>query len=267
MPKRIEPYLGGISAEVLSFSSDGSQIAYVTYPDGILWRAKADGSERVQLTSPPVRPFVCRWSPDGTQILFTAKRDSQLSELYTVAGKGGTPRQLLPSAEGTGREDGYWSPDGRKIVYAVFEPGASLAILDVASGKVSKIPGSNELFSPRWSPDGRFIAAMTIPATTEIRLFDVQNRQWSTLARHQGSWGFPTWSHDGKFIYMLRGPEPWSVDRISIPDGKQERVVDLTGTYLTGAVGFWFGLDPNDVPLLLRDNGSSDIYALTLDRR
>lgn len=267
MSKRIEPYLGGISAEFLSFSSDGKQIAYVTYPDGILWRAKADGSERVQLTSPPIRPAVCRWSPDGTQILFTAKRNSQLAELYTVAAQGGSPRQLLPSVEGTGREDGYWSPDGRKIVFAVFEPRASLAILDVASGKVSTIPGSDELFSPRWSPDGRFIAAMTIPNTTEMKLFDVQNRQWFTLARHEGAWGFPTWSRDAKFIYALRGPEPWSVDRISVPDGKQERVVDLTGTYLTGAVGFWFGLDPNDVPLLLRDNGSSDIYALTLDRR
>ncbi len=74
--KRIEPYLGGISAEFLSFSSDGKQIAYVTYPDGILWRAKADGSERVQLTSPPIRPVVCRWSPDGKQILFAAKQDS-----------------------------------------------------------------------------------------------------------------------------------------------------------------------------------------------
>jgi Tol biopolymer transport system component len=166
--------------------------------------------------------------------------------------------------EGTGREDGNWSPDGRKIVFAVFEPKASLAIFDVATGKATRIPGSDELFSPRWSPDGRFIAAMTIPTTTEIKLFDAQNRQWFTLARHQGAWSFPTWSRDGKFIYALRGPEPWSVDRISVPDGKQERVVDLTGTYLTGAMGFWFGLDPKDVPLLLRDNGSSDIYALTL---
>ena len=265
--KQLEPYLDGISAEFLSFSSDGKQIAYVTYPDGILWRARAGGSERVQLTSPPIRPAVCRWSPDGKQILFTAKQNSRLAELYTVAARGGSPRQLIPSVEGMGREDGDWSPDGRKIVFAAFEPKASLVILDVASGKVDLIPGSDELFSPRWSPDGRFIAAMTIPATTEIKLFDVQNRQSFTLASHQGSWGFPTWSRDGKFIYALRGPEPWSVDRISVPDGKQERVVDLTGTYLTGATGFWFGLDPNDAPLLLRDNGSSDIYALTLDRR
>jgi serine/threonine protein kinase len=264
--KAIEPYLGGISAEFLSFSSDGRQIAYVTYPDGILWRAKADGSERVQLTRSPIRPVVCRWSPDGTQILFEAKRSSRLSELYTVAGQGGNPRQLLPAVEGRGREDGYWSPDGRKIVYAVYDPQASLGIFDVATGKETKIPGSDGLFSPRWSPDGRFIAAMTSPAPAEMKLFDVQNQRWSTLARQEGVWGFPTWSRDGKFIYALRGPEPWSIDRISVPDGKQERVVDLTGTYLTGALGFWFGLDHNDVPLLLRDNGSSDIYALTLGR-
>lgn len=265
--KRIEPYLNGVSADFLSFSNDGKQIAYVSYPDGILWRAKADGSKRVQLTRPPIRPAICHWSPDGTQILFAAKQNSGLSELYTVSAHGGRPRQLIPSVKGTGREDGNWSPDGRKIVFAVFEPRASLAILDAASGKVTAIPGSDELFSPRWSPDGRFIAAMTIPSTTEIKLFDVRKRQWFTLARHQGTWDFPTWSRDGKFLYALRGPEPWSVDRISVPDALQERVVDLTGTHLTGAMGFWFGLDPNDVPLFLRDNGSGDIYALRLDRR
>jgi len=43
-------------------------------------------------------------------------------------------------------------------------------------------------------------------------------------------------------------------------------VVDLSNVHLIGAVGFWFGLDPNDTPLLLRNNGISDIYALTLER-
>ena len=31
--------------------------------------------------------------------------------------------------------------------------------------------------------------------------------------------------------------------------------------------GFWFGLDPDDNPLLLRDEGTDEIYALTLERK
>jgi hypothetical protein len=39
------PLLGGISAEYVAFSKDGQWAAYVSYPEGILWRSKMDGSE------------------------------------------------------------------------------------------------------------------------------------------------------------------------------------------------------------------------------
>ncbi len=57
----IEPYLGGISAEFVTFSPDGNSLAYVTFPEGILWRANRDGSGRVQMTDPPMYPSC----PDG----------------------------------------------------------------------------------------------------------------------------------------------------------------------------------------------------------
>ena len=42
----------------LQFSHDGKWIAYVTYPDRMLWRSRTDGSERLQLTTPPMRAFL-----------------------------------------------------------------------------------------------------------------------------------------------------------------------------------------------------------------
>ena len=261
--KQLRPFLGGISAEFLASSKDGTQIAYVTYPDGILWRAKPDGTERVQLTSPPVYPLVCRWSPDGKQILFTAQRDASHYGLYTVPARGGNPQLIGPASDGPGQVDGNWSPDGRRIVYGV-ELQFSLSILDLDSGKVSKIPGSDGLSSPRWSPDGRYIAAMNVQ-TRAIRFFDLHTQQWSALVENMGGWNFPTWSHDGKFIYALNNVGNWSVQRISVPDGKLDLVADLANVHFTGALGPWFGLDPNDNPVLLRDNGTSDIYALTLE--
>ena len=70
--QQFEPYLSGISADNVDFSRDGQWVTYVTYPEGSLWRSKADGSERLQLTFPPMQVFLPRWSPDQKQIVFSA---------------------------------------------------------------------------------------------------------------------------------------------------------------------------------------------------
>jgi eukaryotic-like serine/threonine-protein kinase len=44
-------------------------------------------------------------------------------------------------------------------------------------------------------------------------------------------------------------------------------MIDLKNFDQTGVLGLWLTLDPTDAPLLLRDRGVDDIYALTLDRR
>ena len=67
---QFEPFLGGISAQFVDFSRDGKSVAYVSFPEGILWRANRDGSKPVQLSDPPLHPVQPRWSPNGSQILF-----------------------------------------------------------------------------------------------------------------------------------------------------------------------------------------------------
>ena len=74
------PFLSGISAGELDFSPDGKWVVYVSYPDGSLWRSRADGSERLQLTFPPVTAWLPHWSPDGTQIAYiNTQADSLLT--------------------------------------------------------------------------------------------------------------------------------------------------------------------------------------------
>ena len=51
------------------------------------------------------------------------------------------------------------------------------------------------------------------------------------------------------------------------PAAKKELVADLKDVPPTGNYGLWLGLDPTDAPLLLPDTGTTDIYALTLERR
>jgi eukaryotic-like serine/threonine-protein kinase len=64
------PFLSGSSVGELAFSTDGKWIAYVSYPERILWRSRADGSDRLQLTFPPIVAAMPRWSPDFTQLAF-----------------------------------------------------------------------------------------------------------------------------------------------------------------------------------------------------
>jgi hypothetical protein len=57
------------------------------------------------------------------------------------------------------------------------------------------------------------------------------------------------------------------VYRVLVSGGKAERVSDLTDFRWAGAYSEWMGLDPTDAPMLLRDIGSDDIYALTLETK
>jgi hypothetical protein len=78
---------------------------------------------------------------------------------------------------------------------------------------------------------------------------------------------FPTLSSDSQFIYFLFPRMDPGVFRVRVSGGNAERVVDLKGFRYTGAVTLWMGLDPTDTPMLIRDVGTDDIYALTLEQK
>lgn len=268
--KQFQPYLGGISAEFSSFSKDGRSVAYVSFPDGKLWRANRDGSKPMQLTEPPLYPVNPRWSPDGTQILFV-DANSKATESYIVSSEGGKPQRILPEDDGQ-EADPNWSPDGRTVVYSTApapDPKKEgLRMLDLASGKVSPVPGSTGMWSPRWSPDGRHIAAKSY-SQPSLWVFDTGTEQWRVLLKSTPNTpvDFPAWSSDSRFIYFLRIWGDRGVFRILAQGGQPEKVVDLNDLHLTGWFNFSMSLDPTDAPLLLRDIGSNDIYALTLEEK
>lgn len=259
-----QPYLGGISAEGVTFSPDGKFVAYITYPEGILWKANRDGSNRTQLTDPPLFPVMPHWSPDGTQILFSAADAAGVAHAYILSPQGGAPQPILPGHKDE-QGDPNWSPDGGKIVFDSWEGESEnrrhvTRILDLADRQVTTLPGTN--WSARWSPQGRFLAGLT-HSTSHLTLFDFETERWSVLVN--GRADFPTWSHDGEYIYFLRMTGDSGLYRIRPAGGQAERIADLNGFHHAGYFSFWMGLDPDDNPLLLRDLGGDDIYALTLE--
>src|SRR5579872_759383 len=63
--RKYVPLIPGLSATDVDFSADGKWVSYVAIPEGTLWRSRANGSDRLQLTSGDERTALPRWSPDG----------------------------------------------------------------------------------------------------------------------------------------------------------------------------------------------------------
>ena len=265
--RQFVPFLSGISAEFVTFSKDRQWVAYVAFPDGSLWRSKADGSDRLQLT-PGAMSFSAllpRWSPDGAEILFYTLAAGQLSRLYRVSAGGGQPQELLANLNQV-KADPDWSPDGKKICFGgpsgttASLPGPNIHSLDLGTGAVTDVPESNGFFSPRWSPDGRYLAALSLDSS-RLALFDFSTRKWDEVIKGTFmSW--PCWSHDARYVYYLQGNVNPAVMRLRTADRKVERVVGLQDIHTTGFYGSSLSLTADDQPIITRDIGSQEIFAL-----
>jgi eukaryotic-like serine/threonine-protein kinase len=255
------PYLSGISAEHLSFSADNKWVAYVAYPEGTLWRCKLDGSDRQQLSYPPLYASLPHWSPDGKQIAFFSVTPGRPSRIYVVSTEGGNPQELLPDDDHP-EADPDWSPDGTSLVFGSQYASATsgIRLLDLKRHQLKTVPGSEHVFSPHWSPDGKFIAALRADSQG-LMLFDVGTQKWSEVIKGRNV-SFPNWSRDARAIYFLSWPENPAVFRLSLANLSVETVADLKDFHPTGYWDDWMSLDRSDAPLLLRDTGTQDVYAL-----
>ena len=258
------PYLPGISAGELDFSRDHEWVTYVTYPDGSLWRSRVDGSNRLQLTYPPTQVHLPRWSADGQQVAFISLSGENW-KIFLISAQGGTPQELLPTDDA--ETDPVFSADSAQIA---FGPHTSIKqgihLVDLKTRDMTTLAGSEGWFSPRWSPDGRYLAVLS-QDSRQVRFFDFKVQKWSKPVAEAGLIGFPTWSRDSQYLYFDEGGSEPAFRRIKIGGTSSEAVFSLKGLPLlsTTAVGTWSGLAPDGTPLFVRDNATHEIYALDLD--
>lgn len=268
--QRFVRYLSGISAEQLNFPRDGQWVTYVTYPESVLWKSRIDGTQRQQLTVPPLQAAEPRWSPNGQQIVFCGWMPGEKPHLYLIRAEGGSPEAITASSAAQPAEGGpIWSSDGNSVIFfEVNDLGLDrttrILVLDLHTRQVSVLPGSEGLYSPRWSPDGRYVVAITVDYQ-KLMLFDFQAQKWSELA-NGSSLGWPEWSSDSKNVFYIHD-KPLVYSRVNINDHKVEPVANLEQTRGLNAGRFWsyYGVAPDGSPLFLRNTGIQEIYALDVD--
>lgn len=261
------PYLPGISATDLAFSPDGEWIAYVTIPEGNLWRSRVNGGDRLQLTYGMAKSLLPVWSPDGMHIAYQTYEFGKPWRALSVSRDGGTPEELLP--EGRGGVDFNWSKDGSQIIFSTgpnFTPAAILTV-DLRTKTISTLPGSEGIFSPRRSPDGRYLAGLSRDSST-LLLYDFATQKWSKWLSEPANISYPTWSKDGHYLYFDNFMADHLTARRARLGAKQsEQLYTLEGFqgYDAGPSGNWSGLTPEGDRLYVRDLSVQEIYALDVD--
>lgn len=138
------------------------------------------------------------WSPDGRELLFVSNHGILLGSggvwrapIEADVIKSGKAR-LIRQEETLYRTRPQWSPDGKRFVYASHLGGqfTNLFVLPAVGGEPYKMTfGEHDTFSPRWSPDGEWIACISneegLPQLKllkawggDARLLRIARKQW-----------------------------------------------------------------------------------------
>jgi eukaryotic-like serine/threonine-protein kinase len=256
------PYLDGLPALQFTISPDRQWMAYTEFPTRFLWKSRLDGSNRLQLTNS--LSVMEQWSRDGRFLVY-----SDYHKLYLVSAEGGAPEKLIPGEEGDEIAPS-WLPDGKSIAFSYLpypdHPLTGIHVIDLASRKVSVMPGSVGFFYPLWSPDGNFLAAMAANPSRMV-LYSADTGTWRDLRRFDTTWGYWTWANDSKSIYMtMTETNDDGMYRLTIPQAVWTKMSGFEGANVPGVSDVFPSLTADGRPALMSHTGVAQIYSLSWKR-
>jgi dipeptidyl aminopeptidase/acylaminoacyl peptidase len=188
------------------WSPDGRRLAFAGR--GGIWVSRPDGTGRRRVTRAPRSGLDDEpsWSPDGRRIVFHREWEHGPSldstvDLYVVDLRTRRVMRLTHSPDSWEFEPD-WSPDGTHVVFVRGEggPDDGLFVLEVASGRMTRLARGAVVETPRWSPDGHRIA---FAAGSGIVVVGMDGKGRRILAR-QRSISALAWSPDGSRIAYTR---------------------------------------------------------------
>jgi eukaryotic-like serine/threonine-protein kinase len=254
------PFLGNLSIIDPAFSRDGKWVAYTSYPDHTLWRSRSDGTERAQLTYPPMEVAFPSISPDGTKVAF---RDADW-DLHVISVDGGADKVVAKHSDAPN-----WSPDGNLLLFTSYTDApigdnnrSYLQIFDLRTGTTSVVPSSQGTLGGVWITQDTLVATPYNP--TKFLTFDFRTQKWTDLATgHFTSWAV---SPDGRYLYFSTGGASPEAQRLRFSDRQTETIASLKDLRRVVDVfdGTQIDIAPDGSPVFARDIGSQEIYALNV---
>ncbi len=217
-----------IDARMLQYP-DVSQTQIVFSYAGDLWVVAKEGGTAHRLSSPRGQELFPHFSPNGSQIAFTANYDGN-PEVYTIPTMGGMPTRV--TYHGMMDRILDWYPTGDRLLYAsAMNSGRQrynqFYAVPATGGMPEQLPVPyGELAS--LSPDGKKIAYVAVTQafrtwkryrggwSADIIVFDLEKRTSEIVASNAANDEFPMWH--GNTIYFLsdRGADMrsniWSYD-------------------------------------------------------
>jgi len=143
------------------------------------------------------------WSDAAGRVVMFVERDGK-RDLY-LANPDGSNLERLTATENANEHDAHFSPDGRRLAYAVsLDEGSALDVMELATGHVRRYVSSTErLYGLDWSPDGTRIVYTDTPndkpdGNAELFLLDVSDGKVRQLTDNEDYDHMPVWLPGGK---------------------------------------------------------------------
>ena len=206
-PKRTIFTILGYSAG-MDWAPDGKTLVFAsshTFPvDYVYQLRKVDVSSGV-VTDLGIEGSEPTLSRRGNRLSFAYRRLS--TNIWRTELSGANAGQSMPLIQSTRtQEAGTYSPDGKKIAFASSRTGAMEIWVANADGsepmQLTRL--GNLAGSPRWSPDGNFIAFDSIDnkRVQHIYVMNMQTGVTRQVDTGTATASQPYWSPDGKYLYF-----------------------------------------------------------------
>ena len=195
----------------LAWTPDGREIVIASRRGGSiysLWRIPTAGGTPERLPTIGQSVLSPAISRQGAYLIYTQALDDQniwRLEL-DAAGRGGAMTSLIASTLSDNGPD--YSPDGQKVVFASNRSGG-FGIWTCDRDGANPLPlidrGPYLTGTPRWSPDGRWIAFDSRSddmGNADIYVISAEGGQPRRLTSELSEDVAPSWSRDGKWIYF-----------------------------------------------------------------
>ena len=205
------------------------------------------------------------WSPDATQVAFTAFRHG-LGEIYVMNVDGSGERRLTRNAAHD--DHAAWSPDGRRVAFVSMRAGNAEIYVMNADGtgqtRLTRDPRSDYL--PAWSTDGSRIAWRSDrDGNAEIYVMNADGTDVRRLTNDQRADTAPDWGPGGQIVFASnRAGIPFN---IYVMDADGTNVRRVTTSQQNQDQPDWSPRGDEVVFVEHRDAalGQADIFAMRLD--